>query len=145
MLNSELYSAAFSGHPYVAVVCDNAGFAVIHRLQTGQGAEGFNNMLADSGARRRRQRPGRLRGARPVVRVCRRRGACRRWAGGAGWAAYAEARRLAVESRRPAVLSCRVHYSTWTEAGAWWETGVPKYLSGRAAYDAAKAEQLRWL
>ena len=48
MLNSELYSAAFSGHPYVSVLCDNSGFAVIHRLQTNQGAEGFNNMLADS-------------------------------------------------------------------------------------------------
>ena len=48
MLNSELYSAAFAGHPFVAVVCDNAGFAVIHRLQTGQGAAGFNNLLADS-------------------------------------------------------------------------------------------------
>ena len=48
MLNSELYSAAFAGHPYVSVLCDNSGFAVIHRLQTNQGAEGFNNMLADS-------------------------------------------------------------------------------------------------
>jgi hypothetical protein len=48
MLNSELYSAAFAGHPYVAVLCDNGGFAVIHRLQTNQGADGFNNMLADS-------------------------------------------------------------------------------------------------
>ena len=48
MLNSELYSAAFAGHPYVAVLCDNAGYAVIHRLQTNQGADGFNNMLADS-------------------------------------------------------------------------------------------------
>ncbi len=48
MLNSELYSAAFAGVPYVAVLCDNAGFAVIHRLQTGQGADGFNNLFADS-------------------------------------------------------------------------------------------------
>ncbi|NUS50347.1 MAG: 3D-(3,5/4)-trihydroxycyclohexane-1,2-dione acylhydrolase (decyclizing), partial [Nocardioidaceae bacterium] len=48
MLNSEIYSAAFAGHPYVAVVCDNGGFAVIHRLQTNQGAEGFNNLLSDA-------------------------------------------------------------------------------------------------
>ena len=32
MLNSELYSAAFSGHPFVMVLCDNGGYAVIHRL-----------------------------------------------------------------------------------------------------------------
>ncbi|MFV3255118.1 hypothetical protein, partial [Klebsiella pneumoniae] len=36
-----------AGHPFVAVVCDNGGYAVIHRLQTGQGADGFNNLLAD--------------------------------------------------------------------------------------------------
>ena len=48
MLNSELYSAAFAGVPFVAVLCDNAGYAVINRLQTGQGAAGFNNLLADS-------------------------------------------------------------------------------------------------
>ncbi|HKN55077.1 MAG TPA: 3D-(3,5/4)-trihydroxycyclohexane-1,2-dione acylhydrolase (decyclizing), partial [Amycolatopsis sp.] len=29
MLNSELFSAAFAGHPFVAVVCDNDGYAVI--------------------------------------------------------------------------------------------------------------------
>ena len=47
MLNSELFSAAFAGHPFVAVVCDNGGYAVIHRLQTNQGGAGFNNLLAD--------------------------------------------------------------------------------------------------
>ncbi len=47
MLNSELFSAALSGHPFVALVCDNGGYAVIHRLQTGQGGEGFNNLLDD--------------------------------------------------------------------------------------------------
>src|SRR3954447_14956730 len=47
MLNSELYSAALSGHGFVAMVCDNAGYAVIHRLQTGQGGVGFNNLLAN--------------------------------------------------------------------------------------------------
>ncbi len=34
---------------------------------------------------------------------------------------------------------------TWTESGAWWETGVPEDLCGRAAYDEAKPRQLRWL
>src|SRR5207244_267290 len=47
MLNSELFSAAFTGDPFVAVVCDNGGYAVIHRLQTNQGAAGFNNLLSD--------------------------------------------------------------------------------------------------
>ena len=47
MLNSELYSAAFAGHGFVAVVCDNDGYAVIDRLQRGNGGSAFNNMYAD--------------------------------------------------------------------------------------------------
>ena len=73
MLNSEIYNAAFAGHPYVAVVCDNGGFAVIHRLQTNQGAEGFNNMLSRlARPRGRRQRARRLRRPRRVAGRARR-------------------------------------------------------------------------
>ena len=146
MLNSELYSAAFAGVPYVAIVCDNEGFAVIHRLQTNQGADGFNNMLADS------RGPGAGPGG---VRVdfaahARSLGCAVVEVAESGSvddlrAAYAQARAMALETQRPVVLSCRVHYSTWTESGAWWETGVPSYLSGHASYDDGKARQLRWL
>ena len=59
--------------------------------------------------------------------------------------AYAAARAAAVAERRPAVVVCRTHPSSWTEAGAWWEVGVPGGLSGRASYDQEKARQLRWL
>jgi 3D-(3,5/4)-trihydroxycyclohexane-1,2-dione acylhydrolase (decyclizing) len=145
MLNSEIYNAAFAGHPYVAVVCDNAGFAVIHRLQTNQGAEGFNNLLADS----------RGPGADGSVAVDF---AAHAAALGAHVedvpfgstpedfrAAYLRAREAARTLRRPAVVSCKIATASWTEAGAWWETGVPATLSGRAAYDEAKARQVRWL
>jgi 3D-(3,5/4)-trihydroxycyclohexane-1,2-dione acylhydrolase (decyclizing) len=145
MLNSELYSAAFAGHPYVSVLCDNSGFAVIHRLQTNQGAEGFNNMLADS----------RGPGADGSVHVdfaahARSLGCIVEDVPADGGvedlrAAYERARNAAREQRRPAVVVCRTHYSTWTEAGAWWETGVPQSLSGRESYDENKADQLRWL
>lgn len=145
MLNSEIYSAAFSGHPFVAVVCDNDGYAVIHRLQTNQGADGFNNMLADS----------RGPGADGSVRVDF---AAHAAALGAHVedvrdstdpedlrAAYLRARDVARAERRPAVVVCRVHHSTWTEAGAWWETGVPPSLPGRANHDTGKQRQVRWL
>ncbi len=145
MLNSEIYSAAFAGHPYVAVVCDNDGYAVIHRLQTNQGAAGFNNLLADS------RGPGadgsvsvdfaahaaalgaHVEDVRDTadVEVLR--------------AAYQRARETARAQRRPAVVVCRVQHAAWTEAGAWWETGVPSSLSGRAAYDDGKERQVRWL
>jgi 3D-(3,5/4)-trihydroxycyclohexane-1,2-dione acylhydrolase (decyclizing) len=145
MLNSELYSAAFSGHPYVAVVCDNGGFAVIHRLQTNQGAQGFNNLLRDS----------RGPGADGSIRVDFVAHAASLGAHVEDVrdsndldelrAAYLRAREAARTERRPAVVVCRVHQSAWTEAGAWWETGVPEALSGRAAYDEGKVRQVRWL
>jgi 3D-(3,5/4)-trihydroxycyclohexane-1,2-dione acylhydrolase (decyclizing) len=146
MLNSELYSAAFAGHPFVAVVCDNGGYAVIHRLQTNQGADGFNNLLRDCtgpGAE-----PG---GVRVDFAQHARSLGCSVVDVPDGSSAddlrvgYAEARAAAVSSRRPAVLLCRTHPTTWTEAGAWWEVGVPSSLSGRTAWEEAKARQLRWL
>jgi 3D-(3,5/4)-trihydroxycyclohexane-1,2-dione acylhydrolase (decyclizing) len=39
----------------------------------------------------------------------------------------------------------RTHPTTWTEAGAWWEVGVPSSLSGRSDYEEGKSAQLRWL
>jgi 3D-(3,5/4)-trihydroxycyclohexane-1,2-dione acylhydrolase (decyclizing) len=59
--------------------------------------------------------------------------------------AYERARESARSTRRPAVVVCRVHPTTWTEAGAWWEVGVGSALSGRPGYDEGKARQLRWL
>ena len=145
MLNSELYSAAFAGHPYVSVLCDNGGYAVINRLQTNQGAAGFNNLLKDS----------RGPGADGSVHVdfaghvralgCSVEDVPEGSSVEDLRAAYVRARQLAHETQRPAVVVCRTHPTTWTEAGAWWETGVPASLSGRAAYDEAKPGQLRWL
>ncbi len=145
MLNSELYSAAFAGHPYVSVLCDNGGYAVINRLQTNQGAAGFNNLLKDS----------RGPGADGSVHVdfaahvrslgCSVEDLPEGSSAEDLRAAYVRARQVAHETQRPTVVVCRTHPTTWTEAGAWWETGVPASLSGRAAYDEAKPGQLRWL
>ena len=145
MLNSELYSAAFAGHPYVAILCDNGGFAVIHRLQTNQGADGFNNMLADS------RGPGADGSVHVDFAAHARSLGCtvEDVPAKAGVeelrAAYLRARQAAKDTNRPAVVVCRTHPSTWTEAGAWWETGVPESLSGRASYDEGKQRQVRWL
>lgn len=40
-------------------------------------------------------------------------------------AAYRKAREAARAQRRPAVVVVRTHPSSWTEAGAWWEVGIP--------------------
>jgi 3D-(3,5/4)-trihydroxycyclohexane-1,2-dione acylhydrolase (decyclizing) len=144
MLNSELYSAAFAGVPYVAVLCDNAGYAVINRLQTGQGADGFNNLLADS------RGPGASSGLTVDFAAHAASLGCHVETVADGdldglRSAYAAARAAAVAEQRPAVVVCRVAQSAWTESGAWWETGTPESLSGHAAYDEGKARQVRWV
>ncbi|WP_420344865.1 3D-(3,5/4)-trihydroxycyclohexane-1,2-dione acylhydrolase (decyclizing) [Paenirhodobacter sp.] len=53
MANSDVYSAALTGHKMVVVVCDNGGYAVINRLQQAKGVPGFNNLLADCRIRNR--------------------------------------------------------------------------------------------
>jgi 3D-(3,5/4)-trihydroxycyclohexane-1,2-dione acylhydrolase (decyclizing) len=141
MLNSELFSAAFAGHPLVAVVCDNDGYAVIARLQEGQGGHAFNNFYAD--CRTNHSAP-------PRVDFAAHAGAlgCAVFTATdlAGFhRAYTQARAAAVRRSRPAVVVVRTQPSSWTEAGAWWEVGVPPYLSGRESYAAGKQGQLRWL
>lgn len=143
MLNSELYSAAFAGVPYVAVLCDNGGFAVIHRLQTGQGAAGFNNLLADS------RGPGAPAGLQVDFAAHAASLGCHVETVADGdpgslRAAYVAAREAALAQRRPAVVVCRVAQAAWTESGAWWETGTPATLSGRTSQDEGKARQVRW-
>ncbi|MGI8664959.1 MAG: 3D-(3,5/4)-trihydroxycyclohexane-1,2-dione acylhydrolase (decyclizing) [Jatrophihabitans sp.] len=146
MANSELFSAAFAGHPFVAVLCDNGGYAVIHRLQTGQGAPGFNNLLADcagpgaapDGVRVNFAAHAAALGC-PVVELAADAGPAELRAG------YRQAREQARSSQRPAVLVCRVDPGAWTESGAWWEVGVGVELAGRAGYDEAKRQQLRWI
>ncbi|MEO6083395.1 MAG: 3D-(3,5/4)-trihydroxycyclohexane-1,2-dione acylhydrolase (decyclizing) [Umezawaea sp.] len=147
MLNSELFSAAFAGHGFVAVVCDNDGYAVIHRLQTGQGGVGFNNMYSD--VRSSHAAPPRTDFAGHAAAL-----------GCAVFTvdkvddladAYRRAREAALGEHSPAVVVIRTHPSAWTEAGAWWEVAVPA-TSHRAEIDAAhgrmvedKARQVRYL
>ncbi len=145
MLNSEIYSAALSGHPFVAVVCDNGGYAVIHRLQTGQGAEGFNNLLDDCAG------PGAAAGLRVdfAAHAAALGAVVEDVPAGASVpdlaAAYVRARAAAVAAGLPAIVVCRTHPSTWTEAGSWWEVGVPTSLPGRSSYDENKGRQVRWV
>jgi 3D-(3,5/4)-trihydroxycyclohexane-1,2-dione acylhydrolase (decyclizing) len=147
MLNSELFSAAFAGHGFVAVVCDNDGYAVIHRLQTGQGGAGFNNLYDD--VRTTHARPPRTDfaahaaamgcAAFPVDDLAGLRDAYRR------------AREVAKSEHRPAVVVIRTHPSAWTDAGAWWEVGVPEVAHRpgiTTAHDevrSGKAKQIRYL
>ena len=44
MANSDVFSTVLTGHKVIFIVCDNGGFAVINRLQIGQGGAEFNNL-----------------------------------------------------------------------------------------------------
>ena len=140
MLNSDLYSSVLSGHKMIVVVCDNGGFAVIERLQVGQGGEPFNNLWSDVHA------PG------GDVRVD--------FAGHAA-ALGCEVRRVATVDElgeafdwarttdRTTVIVIETAPHVWTEGGAWWEVGVPEVSDhspineARQAMDEAKSKQRR--
>jgi 3D-(3,5/4)-trihydroxycyclohexane-1,2-dione acylhydrolase (decyclizing) len=145
MLNSELFSAAFAGHGFVAVVCDNDGYAVIHRLQTGQGAAGYNNMYAD--CRTELPAPPRVDFAAHAAAL----GCSVFAADGSSFPAQYAAARSAAAQGKVAVVTVKTHPSSWTEAGSWWEVGVPQtshrpqVLAARAELEEAKANQIRYL
>jgi 3D-(3,5/4)-trihydroxycyclohexane-1,2-dione acylhydrolase (decyclizing) len=141
MLNSELFSAAFAGHGFVAVVCDNDGYAVIARLQQGQGGKPFNNFYED--CRSGHTQPPRVDFAAHAEAL-----GCATFTAASlddVRGAYAKAREAALSEHRPAVVVVRTQPDSWTESGAWWEVGVPAYASGRADYDQVKPSQVRYL
>ena len=140
MLNAELYSAVFAGHPFLAIVCDNGGYQVIERLQVNQGGVPFNNSFATSRGTGHRA---------PVDFAAHAR------AMGAAVATVtdvAELEAAVVELRdagRPAVIVVRTAEQAWTEGGAWWEVAVPEVSeraevrAARASWEAAKQRQPR--
>jgi len=138
MMNSDLYSSVLSGHKMIAVVCDNGGFAVINRLQIGQGGEPFNNLLAD---------------CRVAGEVAEVDFVAHAEALGCGTEAISNLSELegAIErartSDRTYVIVIKVDPHSWTEGGAFWEVGVPETSNrpsvneARLKMDARKAAQ----
>ncbi|MGH1491504.1 MAG: 3D-(3,5/4)-trihydroxycyclohexane-1,2-dione acylhydrolase (decyclizing) [Acidimicrobiales bacterium] len=142
MMNSDIYSSVLSGHKMIVLVCDNGGFAVINRLQTGQGGKSFNNLLAD--CRLAPSHNGEVVGLDFAAHAA---------AMGAGSESVATIGDLpaaldrARASDRTYVISLKVDAYSWTEGGSFWEVGVPEVsnmqsvLDARADLDKGKAEQ----
>jgi 3D-(3,5/4)-trihydroxycyclohexane-1,2-dione acylhydrolase (decyclizing) len=63
--------------------------------------------------------------------------------------AYRAARTAATD--RPAVVVVRTDPAAWTEAGAWWEVGLPETSErqeiqfARDEHEQAKSQQVRYL
>ena len=125
MMNSDIYSAALSGTDMTILVCDNEGFAVIERLQVGQGGASYNNMLRDShgdtGARVDFRAHAAAMGARALT------------------VTDIDELRAALADQQPGVnvIVMRVRESDWTEGGAFWQVGVPE-VSERAQVRQAR-------
>ena len=138
MMNSDLYSAVLSGHPFTLIVCDNGGYAVIERLQIGQGGVSFNTMLRDSHG------PG------SDVRVdfaAHARSLGAEVFSVADPEALAQALIASGDLTRPSVIVLSVRDDDWTGGGAFWQVGVPEVsdraevVAARAAMDAGLAAQ----
>ncbi|WP_086821796.1 3D-(3,5/4)-trihydroxycyclohexane-1,2-dione acylhydrolase (decyclizing) [Allokutzneria sp. NRRL B-24872] len=152
MMNSELFSAAFAGHPLVAVVCDNDGYAVIARLQQGQGGAAFNNMFKDCRTVAGKGTDSSQRrvdfAAHAAALGC---GVIQADTLAEVGPAYAAARSQARQERRPVMVLVRTHPSSWTEAGAWWQVGVPEtahraeITQAHRELQEARTHQLRYL
>ena len=115
MLNSELYSAGLAGDKLIVVLCDNGGYAVIHRLQVGEGGSAYNNMFDDvrSGYR-----------AVDWVAHARSLGCEAEQADTTAELEDAFVRARAAEASTVIVVRTAPH--DWTPGGAFWEVGVPE-------------------
>jgi 3D-(3,5/4)-trihydroxycyclohexane-1,2-dione acylhydrolase (decyclizing) len=127
MMNSDLYSSVLTGHKMIVLVCDNGGFAVINRLQTGQGGKPFNNLIQDC----------RLDG--DVVEVdfaahARAMGAEAEFVESLGELGPALERARA--SDRTYVITMKVDAYSWTEGGSFWQVGVPEVSNLQSVRDA---------
>ena len=109
------------------------------------GAAGYNNMYAD--CRTSLAEPPRV----DFAAHARALGCAVFPADAASFPAQYAAARSAAAEGKVAVVTVRTHPASWTEAGAWWEVGVPQHshraemVQTRAELDEAKSHQVRYL
>ena len=116
MMNSDIYSTVMTGHKVIFMVCDNAGFAVINRLQVNSGGAEFNNQLVST-------RHERL-VAVDFVKHAESMGAIAERVERVDDLPAAFARAKAAD--RSYVIVVPIDAYAWTEGGAWWEVGIPE-------------------
>jgi 3D-(3,5/4)-trihydroxycyclohexane-1,2-dione acylhydrolase (decyclizing) len=134
MLNSDLYSSVLTNKKIIVIVCDNGGFAVIHKLQVGTGNVPYNNLIKD------------CRGVEAPFSVdfaahARALGAEAETIGSLDELRQAFAR--AKSSKRSYVISLKVDpYDGWTTEGhAWWEIGGPEVSDRPQVVEAKRATE----
>ena len=142
LMNSDIYSAMLAGHKMIVVVCDNGGFGVINRLQTGMGVPGFNNLLKDSRVKNKSAPlhvdfAAHAKSMGAQARNCDTLGDL---ADAMEWAQTTDCTTVLVINSDPYV---------WTDGGADWYVGVPEIneresiRNARTRQDALRAKQRR--
>ncbi|WP_263080905.1 3D-(3,5/4)-trihydroxycyclohexane-1,2-dione acylhydrolase (decyclizing) [Endozoicomonas sp. Mp262] len=118
LMNSDIYSSVMTGHKMIVVVCDNAGFAVINKLQNNTGNKSFNNLLKDC----RRNSPELARV--DFAKHAEAQGAMALKIN--GMHEFDKAFAKAKASDRTAVIVVDIDPDAWSECDCWWEVGLPK-------------------
>jgi 3D-(3,5/4)-trihydroxycyclohexane-1,2-dione acylhydrolase (decyclizing) len=118
MHNSDLYSSVLGGQKIIVVVCDNAGYAVIDKLQRKVGNASFNNLLADC------HRAGPELPRVDFVMHALAQGARAEKIGTVAEfdAAFARARQSTVSY----VIVADIDPSRWSACDCWWDVGLPE-------------------
>jgi 3D-(3,5/4)-trihydroxycyclohexane-1,2-dione acylhydrolase (decyclizing) len=132
MMNSDLYSSVLAGHKLIVIVCDNGGFAVIHRLQTNQGGAGYNNLISDT----------RNAGEVYVDFAAHARAMGCLAEDVTTIAEFEAAFERAREADRTYVIAMKTSPTDWTEGGIFWEVGVPEVSTRQSVLDAKSAMEL---
>ncbi len=134
MMNSDIYSSVLSGHKMIVVVCDNGGFGVINRLQTGMGVPGFNNLLKDSRVLNKDD-PLHVDFAKHAEAMGALSRRCE------SLADLEAAMEWAQDTDRTTVLTIASDAYTWTPGGADWYVGVPEISEREAVRDARAGQE----
>ncbi|MEP0072064.1 MAG: 3D-(3,5/4)-trihydroxycyclohexane-1,2-dione acylhydrolase (decyclizing) [Marinomonas sp.] len=118
ILNSDIYSSVLTGHKMIVIVCDNAGFAVINKLQNNTGNDSFNNLLADC--------------RRPDGELARVDFAKHAEAQGAisekinNMSEFDDAFARAKAADKTSVIVVDIDPTKWSSCDCWWEVGLPE-------------------
>ena len=133
MMNSDIYSSVLSGHKMIVVVCDNGGFAVINRLQTGMGVPGFNNLLKDARIKNK-DNPPHVDFAKHAEAMGALAKHCE------SLADLENAMEWAQTTDRTTVISINSDAYSWTPGGADWYVGVPEINDRQSIREAREGQ-----
>jgi len=132
ILNSDIYSSVLTGHKMIVVICDNAGFAVINKLQNNTGNESFNNLLKDCATTRSDAELPRV----DFVKHAEGLGALAEKVDCLNDFAAAFSRAKAAD--RTYVIVTDIDASKWSSVDCFWEVGLPE-VTDREQVEQAKA------